>query len=73
MKTLLEQAFREAQKLPGELQDELAQQLLDDIENELKWQATFSDSDTDMGGFVAMTQAALAEDDAGKPMKNEAQ
>jgi hypothetical protein len=66
MTTLLEQAFREAQKLPGELQDELAQQLLDDIENELKWQATFSDADTDMSRFAAMAQAALAEDDAGE-------
>jgi hypothetical protein len=66
MTTLLEQAFREAQKLPGELQDELAQQLLNDIENELKWQETFSDSDTDMGGFEAMALAALAEDDAGE-------
>jgi len=41
MSTLLEQAFREAQKLPSELQDEIAQQLLNDIENELKWQETF--------------------------------
>lgn len=66
MSTLLEQAFREAQKLPSELQDEIAQQLLNDIENELKWQETFSDSDADMGGFAAMAQAALAEDDAGE-------
>lgn len=66
MTNLLEQAFREAQKLSGELQDEIAQQLLNDIENELKWQATFSDPDTDMGGFAAMAQAALAEDAAGE-------
>ncbi|WP_242517569.1 hypothetical protein [Leptolyngbya iicbica] len=66
MTTLLEQAFREASRLPSELQDEIAQQLLDDIENELKWQATFSDSDTDIGSFAAMAQAALVEDDAGK-------
>lgn len=73
MTTLLEQAFREAQTLPGELQDDIAQQLLDDIENELKWQATFSDSDTDMGSFAAMVPSALTEDDANKPRKNEAQ
>lgn len=66
MTTLLEQAFREAQKLPGELQDEIAQQLLNDIENELKWQETFSDAQTNMGGFEAMAQAVLAEDDAGE-------
>ncbi len=64
MTTLLEQAFREAQKLPSELQDEIAQQLLDDIDNELKWQATFSD--TDIGSFAAMAQAALGEDEAGE-------
>lgn len=69
MTTLLEQAFREAQKLPNELQDEIAQQLLNDIENELKWQAIFSDADTDMGGFAAMAQAALAEDEAGNRSK----
>jgi hypothetical protein len=37
MTELLEQAFKEAQKLSNALQDELAQQLLEDIENELKW------------------------------------
>ena len=31
MTTLLEQAFQAAQQLPVELQDELAQQLLEDI------------------------------------------
>ncbi|MDB9527158.1 hypothetical protein PN498_14245 [Oscillatoria sp. CS-180] len=66
MTTLLEQAFKEAQKLPNDLQDEIAQQLLNDIENELKWQTTFSDSDVEMGGFASMVQAALAEDDAGE-------
>ena len=66
MTTLLEQAFREVQKLPGELQDAIAQQLLDDIENEQKWQETFSEVDTDMGSFAAMAQAALDEDNAGE-------
>jgi hypothetical protein len=70
MTTLLEQAFREAQKLPSELQDEIAQQLLDDIENELKWRATFSDSTTGIGSFAAMAQAVLAEDDADETEEN---
>ena len=65
MTTLLEQAFKAAQKLPGELQNEIAQQLLDDIENELRWQATFADSEADMGVFEVMAQAALTEDAAG--------
>ncbi len=36
MTTLLQKAFTEIQKLPEHLQDELAQQLLEDIEGELK-------------------------------------
>ena len=66
MSTLLEHAFKEAQKLPTDLQDELAQQLLNDIENELKWQATLANVDVGMGGFEAMAQAALAADESGE-------
>jgi hypothetical protein len=66
MSTLLEHAFQEAQKLPTDLQDELAQQLLNDIENELKWQVTLANDDVDMGGFEAMAQAALAADESGE-------
>ena len=66
MSTLLEHAFQEAQKLPTDLQDELAQQLLNDIENELKWQATLANVDVGMGGFEAMAQAALAADESGE-------
>lgn len=36
MTTLVEKAFAAVQKLPNYLQDELAQQLIEDIENELK-------------------------------------
>ena len=66
MSALLEYAFKEAQKLPDDLQDELAQQLLNDIENELQWQATLANNDFDMGGFEAMAKAALAADEAGE-------
>jgi hypothetical protein len=66
MSTLLEYAFKEAQKLPDALQDELAQQLLNDIKNELKWQATLANDDLDMGDFEAMAQAALAADETGE-------
>jgi len=62
---LLEQAFQAAQKLPSELQDEIAQQLLEDIENELKWQETLSNPEADLGGFEAMAAAAIAEDEQG--------
>jgi len=36
------EAFRKAQDLPDYLQNELAEQLIEDVENELKWQQTLS-------------------------------
>ncbi len=38
MTTLLIEAFKKAQDLPDYLQDELAEQLIEDVENEIKWQ-----------------------------------
>ena len=66
MTELLEQAFKKAQKLSNYLQDELAQQLLEDIENELKWQESLSDPDVDLGILEEMAQMALIEDREGK-------
>ncbi len=42
MTNLLEEAFNKARSLPEYLQDELAQQLIEDIESELQWQKTLS-------------------------------
>jgi hypothetical protein len=42
MTRLLETAFERASRLPGGLQDELAAQLLEDIEGELKWDETLT-------------------------------
>ena len=66
MTELSKQAFTEAQKLSDDLQDELAQQLLEDIENELKWQESLSDSDADLDVLEQMAQRALIEDREGK-------
>jgi hypothetical protein len=66
MTELLEQAFKEAQKLSNYLQDELAQQLLEDIENELKWQESLSNSDVELGILKEMAQKALIEEREGK-------
>lgn len=66
MTELLEQAFKKAQKLSNDLQDELAQQLLEDIENELKWQESLSDPDVDLDVLEEMAQRALIEDREGK-------
>ena len=65
MTTLLEQALKEAQKLPSELQDEIAQQLLDDIQNELKWQETLSNPDVNIDILQQMAQVALTEEEEG--------
>ena len=69
MTELLEQAFKEAQKLSNDLQDELAQQLLEDIENELKWQESLSNSDVDLNVLEEMARRALIEDREGKTEK----
>ena len=66
MTELLEQAFKKAQKLSNDLQDELAQQLLEDIENELKWQKSLSDPDVALDVIEEMAQRALIEDREGK-------
>jgi CHASE3 domain sensor protein len=66
MTELLERAFKEAQKLSNDLQDELAQQLLEDIENELKWQASLANSDLDLSVLEEMARKALIEDREGK-------
>ena len=66
MTELLEQAFKKAQKLSNDLQDELAQQLLEDIESELKWQESLSSSDVELGILEEMAQMALIEDREGK-------
>jgi hypothetical protein len=42
MTQLLTEAFKLSQSLPDHLQDELAKQWIDDIENELQWQRPLS-------------------------------
>lgn len=44
MTTLLSKAFNKAAKLPENLQELLAQQLIEDIESELKWEQTLAES-----------------------------
>lgn len=66
MTQLLQKAFNEAQKLSEHLQDELAQQLLADIENELKWQETLTNPDSNFDILTQMAQEALNEDLEGK-------
>jgi hypothetical protein len=66
MTKLLEKAFQEAQRLSSDIQDEIAQQLLFDIENELKWQETLSNPDNNLDAIIKMAEIALIEDKEGK-------
>jgi DNA phosphorothioation-dependent restriction protein DptG len=66
MTSLLQKAFTEIQKLPDSLQDELAQQLLEDIESELKWQESLSAEDIELGNLITMAQEALIEEQEGR-------
>jgi O-acetylhomoserine/O-acetylserine sulfhydrylase-like pyridoxal-dependent enzyme len=66
MNQLLEKAFKEAQKLSNDLQDEIAHQLLEDIQNELAWVETLANPDIDLDALQKMAQVALIEDREGK-------
>jgi hypothetical protein len=44
MTALLEQAFAKASHLPKAIQEQLAEQMLEDIEGELKWDRTLAGS-----------------------------
>jgi len=66
MTKLLQKAFQEAQQLSEDLQDEIAQQLLADIENEIKWQKTLANPDINLDILQKMAQSALIEDQEGK-------
>ncbi|PLS67441.1 MAG: hypothetical protein CV045_13585 [Cyanobacteria bacterium M5B4] len=63
---MLQKAFTEIQKLPDFLQDELAQQLLEDIESELKWQKSFSKEDVELVALLTMAQEVLIEEQEGR-------
>jgi hypothetical protein len=66
MTQLLEKAFTEAKKLSNDLQDEIAYQLLEDIQNELEWQETLANPDINIDILQEMARAALVEDREGK-------
>jgi hypothetical protein len=63
MTNLLAEAFNKAQSLPESIQNELAQQLIEDIENELKWQKTLSKPNS---LFEKLSQKALKDSKEGK-------
>lgn len=63
MTALLSKAMKRIEALPPELQDEIAAQLMGDIENELKWQKTLAKPQSKLG---RLAEKALQESAAGK-------
>jgi hypothetical protein len=66
MTSLLKQAFDKASQLPQDLQDQIAQDLLEEIEWELKWDETLAGSE-DL--LERLANKALQEFEAGKTVQ----
>jgi hypothetical protein len=66
MTTLLSKAIKRIEALPQEIQDEIAEQLLEDLENELQWQKMLAKPQTKLG---KLAEKALQESIAGKTKK----
>ena len=66
MTNLLSKVIRRIEALPVELQNEIAEQLLDDLDNELRWQKTLSKPQAKLGKLGAK---ALEESNTGKTRK----
>jgi hypothetical protein len=58
MTDLLEEALRKAARLPAAEQDRIAQVILDEIEDEARWRATFARSQDQL---AALARAAREE------------
>lgn len=52
MTKLLSKAFKKAEMLPYNMQDEIATQLMEDIEGELKWDDTLKKSSEQLGNMA---------------------
>lgn len=66
MSALHEKAFEEAKRLPESLQDELAAELLVDLESDRRWQETLAELQPKLS---ALGQRALERSRAGKTKK----
>ncbi|HSF39100.1 MAG TPA: hypothetical protein VLT87_04855 [Thermoanaerobaculia bacterium] len=66
MTKLLKKAFEQASQLPEELQNEVALQLLEDVEGERRWDATLASSPDQL---EKLADRALEEFRAGRTRK----
>jgi len=65
MSALLSSLVQKAQELPEAIQDELAEQFIEDIENEIKWQVTLS-KPQDSLILKQLAQIAIADSETGQ-------
>jgi hypothetical protein len=66
MTTLLSKAIKRIEALPREIQDEIAEQLMEDIQSESAWQKTLAKPQTKLN---KLGEKALRESRAGKTKK----
>jgi hypothetical protein len=59
MTSLLEKALRKAARLPAGEQDRIAQVILDEIEDEARWQATFARSQDQLAALARAAQEEI--------------
>jgi hypothetical protein len=63
MTSLLEKALRKAARLPAAEQDRIAQVILDEIEDEARWQATFVRSQDQLAALARAAREEIARGD----------
>ena len=63
MTDLLEKALRKAARLPAPEQDRIAQVILDEIEDEARWQATFARSQDQLAALARAAREEIARGD----------
>jgi hypothetical protein len=63
MTNLLEKALRTAARLPAAEQDRIAQVILDEIEDETRWQAAFARSQDQLAALARAAREEIARGD----------
>ena len=63
MTSLLEKALRKAARLPAAEQDRIAQVILDEIEDEVRWQTTFATSQDQLAALARAAREEIARGD----------
>jgi len=66
MRELLSEAIKRIEKLPADLQDEIAKRIMDDIENERSWRKALSKPQKKIG---RLAEKALEDSKAGRTKK----